>query len=72
MIALELQDWLCRSLSPVLLYDSPSLSVLTERLADDSPPAPVAAAAPLPVSVEDLTQSELDEALARLLGGPTK
>jgi acyl-CoA synthetase (AMP-forming)/AMP-acid ligase II/acyl carrier protein len=72
MIAMELQDWLGRSLSPVLLYDSPSLSVLTERLADDSPPAPVAAAAPLPVSVEDLTQSELDEALARLLGGPTE
>jgi acyl carrier protein len=69
MIAAELQEWLGRAVSPTVLYDNPSLSVLAGRLADPL--------SPTPDSVEDLTPDELDEVLARLLdnaaqqsGGP--
>ncbi len=60
-IATELQDWLGRTISPTVLYDSPSLSVLAGRLADPPTQVPV-------VAVEKLTPGELDDVLMRLLG----
>jgi acyl-CoA synthetase (AMP-forming)/AMP-acid ligase II/acyl carrier protein len=59
-IALELQDWLGRSVPPTVLYNNPSIAVLAGRLAD--------ADGSLAESVDELTQSEVDAALAQLLG----
>jgi acyl-CoA synthetase (AMP-forming)/AMP-acid ligase II/acyl carrier protein len=68
MIATELQDWLGRAVSPVVLYDSPTLGVLAGRLAD--PEACAAAATSLPPAVEELSPRELDDVLVRLLNDP--
>lgn len=66
-IATELQAWLGRTLSPTVLYDSPSIAVLAERLHDPRSDAP---AEPSPAAVENLTPAELDDVLARLLDDP--
>jgi acyl carrier protein len=67
-IATELQEWLGRTISPTVLYDSPSLSVLAERLADPKSSAPAEASPP--IAVENLSPAELDEVLVRLLAEP--
>jgi acyl-CoA synthetase (AMP-forming)/AMP-acid ligase II/acyl carrier protein len=66
-IAIDLQQWLGRSLSPTILYDSPSVAVLAERLAE--PQAYPAEAGPVPTSVDQMSPAEVDRALAELLGG---
>jgi acyl-CoA synthetase (AMP-forming)/AMP-acid ligase II/acyl carrier protein len=70
MIATELQEWLGRTISPTVLYDSPSLSEVTNRLtdlgnalADGSQPTPALRAG----RVEDISAGELDDVLARIL-----
>jgi acyl-CoA synthetase (AMP-forming)/AMP-acid ligase II/acyl carrier protein len=67
-IALELQEWVGRSVSPTVLYDSPSVASLAERLAD--PRSYLAGAPVLPADVDRLTPGELDQALAQFLGEP--
>jgi acyl-CoA synthetase (AMP-forming)/AMP-acid ligase II/acyl carrier protein len=67
-IATELQEWLGRTISPTVLYDSPSLSVLAQRLADPKSSAPVEASLSAPV--ESLSPAELDDVLVRLLEDP--
>jgi len=64
-IAMDLQQWLGRSLSPTILYDSPSVAVLAERLAN--PHAFPASNGPTAASVDQLSPSEIDQALAQLL-----
>jgi acyl-CoA synthetase (AMP-forming)/AMP-acid ligase II/acyl carrier protein len=73
MIATELQEWLGRTVSPTVIYDSPSLSVLAGRLADLDSPAD-AGQPPLPsraAEVERLSPRQLDDVLARLLDNPS-
>ena len=67
-IATELQTWMGRTLSPTVLYDSPSIEVLAERLHDQRPDAPGEPSPP--AAVEDLTPAELDDVLMRLLDDP--
>jgi len=69
-IATELQDWLGRTISPTVLYDSPSLSVVADRLTDLSNPLPDGSQPSLALResrVEDLSPRQLDDVLARLL-----
>jgi acyl-CoA synthetase (AMP-forming)/AMP-acid ligase II/acyl carrier protein len=70
MIATELQEWLGRTISPTVLYDKPSLSIVADRLADlgnsqmsDSQTSLTSQT----VRVEDLNSRDLDEVAARLL-----
>jgi acyl-CoA synthetase (AMP-forming)/AMP-acid ligase II len=67
-IARDLELWLDRSIAPTILFDSPTLETLARRLTD--PAYYVETAAPGQVSVESLSEGELDQALARLLGEP--
>jgi acyl-CoA synthetase (AMP-forming)/AMP-acid ligase II len=67
-IARDLELWLGRSIAPTILFDSPTLDTLARRLTD--PAYYVATAAPGQVSVESLSEGELDQALARLLSEP--
>jgi acyl-CoA synthetase (AMP-forming)/AMP-acid ligase II/acyl carrier protein len=66
-IATELEAWMGRTLSPTVLYDSPSITVLAERLHD---PRSRASVEPSPPAVEELTPAELDDVLVRLLDSP--
>lgn len=66
-IGTEMQQWLGRAISPTILYDSPSVRVLAERLAD--PNAYQADNALLPGLVDQLSKGEVDQALAQLLAG---
>jgi acyl-CoA synthetase (AMP-forming)/AMP-acid ligase II/acyl carrier protein len=69
-IATELQDWLGRTISPTVLYDSPSLSVVADRLTDRSNPLADGSQPSLALResrVEDLSPRQLDDVLARLL-----
>jgi hypothetical protein len=65
-IARDLELWLGRSIAPTILFDSPTLETLARRLTD--PAFYVETAAPGQLSVESLSEGELDLALARLLG----
>ena len=60
-IAMELQQWLGRSIAPTVLFDSPSLARLVDRLADPRTYLDRADA------VDDLNEEELDRALAAAL-----
>lgn len=64
-IAMDLQHWLGRTLSPTLLYDSPSVAVLAERLSRE--PEPALAGLPSSTSVDQMSPSEIDQTLAQLL-----
>ncbi len=63
-IALDLQQWLGRALSPTLLYDSPSVLVLAERLASGQT---AGRSLPTSAAVDALSPSEIDQALEKLL-----
>jgi acyl-CoA synthetase (AMP-forming)/AMP-acid ligase II/acyl carrier protein len=65
-IAMDLQQWLGRTLSPTLLYDSPSILVLAERLANLPPPNSEGLLSS--ASVDQMSAGEVDQALAQLLG----
>jgi acyl-CoA synthetase (AMP-forming)/AMP-acid ligase II/acyl carrier protein len=70
MIATELQEWLGRTISPTLLYDSPSLAVVANRLGEvcSTPAEDGHPSLELPLGrVEDLSPRQLDDVLARLL-----
>ena len=85
-IARDLENWLGHSFTPTILFDSPTLELLAERLADPAnrvdpaeaqrqfelvagAPAPAATASldTRPRSVDNLSEGELDRALAELL-----
>jgi acyl-CoA synthetase (AMP-forming)/AMP-acid ligase II len=68
-MALELEAWLGRAISPLVVFDAPSIAELSRRLTD-----PVAASMTPPPSnqaapprVEDMTEAELDKALESFL-----
>ena len=68
-MALELETWLGRAISPLVVFDAPSIAELSRRLAD-----PTAACLGSPVSketapprVDDMTEAELDKALEGFL-----
>lgn len=65
-IARDLELWLGRAIAPTILFDSPTLETLARRLTD--PAYYVATSAPGQVSVESLSEGELDQALSQLLG----
>jgi acyl carrier protein len=69
-IAMEMQQWLGRAIAPTVLYDSPSVAVLAERLANPQTYI-IGESLQLPVSVDQMSQEEVDQALAQLLGGST-
>ncbi|MFO0876006.1 MAG: AMP-binding protein [Gemmataceae bacterium] len=69
-IARDLELWMGRSIAPTILFDSPTLDTLARRLTD--PAYFVTSAAPGQVSVESLSEGELDEVLARLLSEPNE
>lgn len=64
-LAVELQQWLSRSISPLVLHGSPSLVQLAERLAD--PRSYLTGSEYRPGTVENMSEKELDQALAQLL-----
>ncbi len=64
-IAMDLQQWLGRSLSPTLLYDTPSITVLADRLAHL--PAHANGNLPSSASVDQMSPDEIDQTLAQLL-----
>lgn len=66
-IAMELQQWLGRAIPPTIVFDSPSVSLLAQRLAN--PQSYTAATDGPPIAVDQLTASQVDQALAQLLGG---
>lgn len=68
-IARDLELWMGRSIAPTILFDSPTLETLARRLND--PAYYVETAAPGQLAIDSLSEGELDQALARLLGdGP--
>lgn len=67
-IARDLEVWLGRGIAPTILFDSPTLETLARRLTD--PAFYVATAKPGEVSVENLSEGELDQVLAQLLSEP--
>lgn len=69
-IARDLELWLGRSIAPTILFDSPTLDTLARRLTD--PAYYVTTAAPGQVSVESLSEGELDQVLAQLLSEPAE
>jgi acyl-CoA synthetase (AMP-forming)/AMP-acid ligase II/acyl carrier protein len=66
-IAMELQLWLGRSVTPTVVFDSPSVALLAERLAD--PHSYLGETAQPLLAVDHLNPSELDQALVQVLGG---
>ncbi len=87
-IARDLETWLGHSFTPTILFDSPTLELLAQRLADpvnqvdpaeaqrqfalvagSPPPAPTTSLDTKPQSVDNLSEGELDQALAELLAG---
>lgn len=64
-IAMDLQQWLGRTLSPTVLYDSPSIEVLAERLSRE--PEPALVGLPSSASVDQMSANEIDQTLAQLL-----
>ncbi len=67
-IARDLELWLGRSIAPTILFDSPTLEILARRLTD--PAYYVATSKPGEVSVDSLSEGELDQVLAQLLSEP--
>ena len=65
-LAMELQQWLGRAIAPTLLFDSPSLARLADRLADPR------SYLEEPTAVDDLSEEELDRALAEALAEPNR
>jgi acyl carrier protein len=65
-IAMELQQWLGRAIAPDLVLDSPSLALFSKRLAD--PQSYSQQAWSMPAAVHQLSETEVDQALAQLLG----
>jgi hypothetical protein len=68
-LALELETWLGRAISPLVVFDAPSIAELSRRLAD---PAAASVAAPIcgqpaPPRIDDMTEAELDKALEGFL-----
>ncbi|HMF18326.1 MAG TPA: AMP-binding protein [Gemmataceae bacterium] len=68
-LALELETWLGRAISPLVIFDAPSIAELSRRLAD---PAAASVAAPIcgqpaPPRIDDMTEAELDKALEGFL-----
>lgn len=68
-MALELETWLGRAISPLVVFDAPSIAELSRRLAD---PAAASLAAPVcsqprPPRVDDMSEAELDKALETFL-----
>ena len=68
-IAMEIQQWLGRAVPQTVLYDSPSLLLLAERLAD--PQSYTREGEQAQIDVDRLTSDELDRALAQMLDGAT-
>jgi hypothetical protein len=64
-LATELQLWLGRPLSPMLVHDTPSIQLLAGRLADSQSYPTEGTLSPQ--AVDEMAPSEVDEALARLL-----
>jgi len=61
-IARTFEVWLAGGSNPTVLFDSPTLAVLAERLLD-----PVYQVEGSPAAVEGMSEAELDAALAQLL-----
>ena len=87
-IARDLETWLGHSFTPTILFDSPTLELLAQRLADPAnqvdpaesqrqfalvvgspPPTTPTSLDTTPSSVDNLSEGELDRALAELLAG---
>jgi acyl-CoA synthetase (AMP-forming)/AMP-acid ligase II/acyl carrier protein len=70
MIAVDLESWLGRTISPLVLADGPTIAELARRLADvNYKPATSAATPPCAATlpVERMSEAELDRALAEYL-----
>ncbi len=64
-LAVEMQQWLGRSIPPMVIFDTPSLAKLAERLAD--PETFLADSSSWSPPIDQLNEKELDQALAKIL-----
>ena len=70
MFAVELEGWLGRTISPLILADGPTISEMARRLADVNyqPTMPLAApACAASLTVDKMSEAELDRTLAEYL-----
>lgn len=63
-LAVEMQQWLGRTIPPMVIFDTPSLNKLAERLGD---PQTYLADSSWSTPIDQLNEQELDQALAKIL-----
>lgn len=63
-LAVEMQQWLGRAIPPMVIFDTPALNQLAERLAN---PETFTAESAWSTPIDQLNEQELDQALAKIL-----